>query len=1016
MATKTITRKVIAGNTAAARALINGGQGSKSISYKGEATDYHWGWIHFDTQDLNNVSKACILTAASLSYEFYCEEDSDLFNPTVRGHHWGWLHKSTVDLSPGTGNNISPSSGSKISTTQFEDHFNNQNEGSWTPRNPGFTLSGTQTLNPGRKYGMYTLDWYIQEDNLSTNMNVYIRKVYLNLTYDEKYYARFYVDGALYKTQTVNGDSAATYETPNKSYYKFLGWRCSADNKLYAPGSTLPKGTWYDITYTAEWQLINYTITWNYNGGTTPTVLPNPTTHRADSTSWNDGGKRMPSKPGYVFTGWDISAPGGKVTQDGMRGYAAKPGSFTVSANSDGSTKYKLNCGGYTSSTWKQVHFGDYNVSTTDSITVTGQIRVISAPTTIALYHGEKGNDHTHSASKQVRYDSSHADGTWRRFSVTRTGYTSNVATGCIEFYTGNLNGLSGTLEFDLREIKVIKNGDTSTNLCETKGGQLTQNLTATAMYRPAIYVTYDTIFSYLKWKEYQTITGSGSTVSNITNTGFTLKANRNDAYTNDSHRFPFPIANVGSQYTIEYEKTGAANTEAFVFFHKDANTSWDSLNNGGGTATPKFNFTVTSGDTYGSLRTDVNVNGETANFSNFRIYPTNYSYMSTSLPATHRSDCETWSMTNPNARTGYTFKEWNTKPNGTGTKYTSSSIFPTSDLVLYSIWTINKYKATFLDYQGNTIETTEWNYNTTPSCSKTPTRPSDAQFHYTFAGWQNIGPITQNTTYVPIWESTVRKYNVIWYNDDGTTILEKDSVNYGDIPVYDSALPEKSDTIEWDYTFIGWKIGISNNIINPEDPFPTVVGEITYTAQYSKAKQKYTVTWLNHDGKQLGPKQEYEYGDVPVYDWTEEPTKDEDDEYYYEFLDWDATPGDNNASGTGPVTSDIIYTAVFTAHRKTCTIILQSSPENGGTVTGAGEYQTGALVSISATPNPGYTFIQWNDGSKDTTRLIKATSDITYIAEFKKILGYWYIYPIIQAFLNTTNISNSISIGGAIL
>ena len=1009
MATKTIKRAVIGASSSAGRNLVNGGQLSQKISYSGEATDWDMGWLVFDTAELNNVSKAITISQAAVSYEFYVKEDS-IFGVTVRGHHWGTLHRSSVTVSGTT----STTSGSQIiSSAAFEDYFNNKNEGSWTSRSKTFSLSGSQALNPSRTNGKFVIRWYIQEDNLSTNMYVYLKNVYLNLTYDEKYYARFYNNGTLEKTQTINGGSAATYYTPTRYGYKFLGWRCSADNKLYNSGS-LPTGTQYDIAYAAEWELINYTITWNYNGGTTSTALTNPTTYRADSTSWNDGGKRMPSKPGYVFTGWDLSVPGGKITQDVMRGYADKPVSFTVSANSDGSTKYKLNCGGYTSSTWKQVHFGDYNVSTTDSITVTGQIRVISAPTTIALYHGEKDNDYTHSASNQVRYDSSHADGTWRRFSVTRTGYTSNVATGCIEFYTGNLNGLSGTLEFDLREIKVIKNGDTSTNLCETKGSQLNQNLTATAMYRPAIYVTYDTIFSYLKWKEYQTITGSGSTVSNITNTGFTLKANKNDAYTNDSHRFPFPIANVGSQYTIEYEKTGAANTEAFVFFHKDANTSWDSFNNGGGTATPKFNFTVTSGDTYGSLRTDVNVNGETANFSNFRIYPTNYSYMSTSLPATHRSDCETWSMTNPNARTGYTFKEWNTKPNGTGTKYTSSSIFPTSDLVLYSIWTINKYKATFLDYQGNTIETTEWNYNTTPSCSKTPTRPSDAQYHYTFAGWQNIGPITQDTTYVPIWESTIRKYNVIWYNDDGTTVLETDSIKYGDIPVYDKALPEKSDTAEWDYTFIGWKIGISNDIINPEDPFPVVVGEITYTAQYSVTKQKYTVTWLNHNGEQLGPKQEYEYGDVPVFDWMENgmPTKEEDDEYYYEFLDWDTTPGDNNASGTGPITSDIIYTAVFTAHRKKCKIILQSSPENGGTVTGAGEYQSGALVSISATPNPGYTFIQWNDGSKDTTRLINAISNITYIAEFKKIIGYWYIYPIIQAFLNTTDISNNILIG----
>lgn len=1006
MATKTIKRAVIGASSSAGRNLVNGGQLSQKISYSGEATDWDMGWLVFDTADLNNVSKAITISQAAVSYEFYVKEDS-IFGVTVRGHHWGTLHRSTATVS---GTSSTPASGQVISSAAFEDYFNNKNEGSWTSRSKTFSLSGSQALNPSRTNGKFAIRWYIQEDNLSTNMYVYLKNVYLNLTYDEKYYARFYVDGALYKTQTVNGDSAATYETPNKSYYKFLGWRCSADNKLYAPGSTLPKGTWHDITYTAEWQLINYTITWNYNGGITSTALTNPTSYRADSTSWNDGGKRMPSKPGYVFTGWDISVPGGKITQDGMRGYADKPGSFTVSANSDGSTKYKLNCGGYTSSTWKQVHFGDYNVSTTDSITVTGQIRVISAPTTIALYHGEKGNDHTHSASKQVRYDSSHADGTWRRFSVTRTGYTADATTGCIEFYTGNLNGLSGTLEFDLREIKVIKNGDTSTNLCETKGGQLTQNLTATAMYRPAIYVTYDTIFSYLKWKETGIGVGSGSQLSNITNTGFTNTAKIADTYTGYSPLIPVQTT---QDYIFECDITGGPY-QIFIFNEKStAPGNWSDFTYKDDT--PKITFRPKTNNI--SFRCDVVGAGNTATFNNFRIYPIERPDCSDSIKSEHaeqRSDCETWSMTNPSSREGYTFKGWNDKADGSGKTYTSADSFPTQDLTLYSKWEINKYTATFLDGDGSILETGTFNWNTVPTWSKTPTKSPDQQFTYTFAGWQNIGPITQDTTYVPIWESTIRKYNVIWYNDDGTTVLETDSIKYGDIPVYDKALPEKSDTAEWDYTFIGWKIGISNDIINPEDPFPVVVGEITYTAQYSVTKQKYTVTWLNHNGEQLGPKQEYEYGDVPVFDWMENgmPTKEEDDEYYYEFLDWDTTPGDNNASGTGPITSDIIYTAVFTAHRKKCKIILQSSPENGGTVTGAGEYQSGALVSISATPNPGYTFIQWNDGNKDTTRLIKATNNITYIAEFKKIIGYWYIYPIIQAFLNTTDISNNILIG----
>lgn len=37
--------------------------------------------------------------------------------------------------------------------------------------------------------------------------------------------------------------------------------------------------------------------------------------------------------------------------------------------------------------------------------------------------------------------------------------------------------------------------------------------------------------------------------------------------------------------------------------------------------------------------------------------------------------------------RSGYTFVGWNTKPDGSGTTYTSSSSFPAEDMTLYSIW-----------------------------------------------------------------------------------------------------------------------------------------------------------------------------------------------------------------------------------------------------------------------------------------------------------------------------------------
>ena len=61
----------------------------------------------------------------------------------------------------------------------------------------------------------------------------------------------------------------------------------------------------------------------------------------------------------------------------------------------------------------------------------------------------------------------------------------------------------------------------------------------------------------------------------------------------------------------------------------------------------------------------------------------------------------------------------------------------------------------------------------------------------------------------------------------------------------------------------------------------------------------------------------------------------------------------------------DVTLTANFEA--ATYTLDLAVSPESGGTVTGAGTYAAGNTVSITATPNDGYTFAGWTDGAGNT-------------------------------------------------
>ena len=78
----------------------------------------------------------------------------------------------------------------------------------------------------------------------------------------------------------------------------------------------------------------------------------------------------------------------------------------------------------------------------------------------------------------------------------------------------------------------------------------------------------------------------------------------------------------------------------------------------------------------------------------------------------------------------------------------------------------------------------------------------------------------------------------------------------------------------------------------------------------------------------------------------------------------------------------DIAVTeTVPTPQQHTLTVL--SADTVMGTVTGSGTWEHGTNVTISATPNTGYRFMQWQDSNTDAFRTVTVTSDTTFIAYF---------------------------------
>ena len=66
-----------------------------------------------------------------------------------------------------------------------------------------------------------------------------------------------------------------------------------------------------------------------------------------------------------------------------------------------------------------------------------------------------------------------------------------------------------------------------------------------------------------------------------------------------------------------------------------------------------------------------------------------------------------------------------------------------------------------------------------------------------------------------------------------------------------------------------------------------------------------------------------------------------------------------------------------------TYTIIVMSSNSAWGTVSGGGTYMVGETATLTATPNSGYSFSNWSDGSTENPHTVVVTAAATYIATF---------------------------------
>ena len=284
---------------------------------------------------------------------------------------------------------------------------------------------------------------------------------------------------------------------------------------------------------------------------------------------------------------------------------------------------------------------------------------------------------------------------------------------------------------------------------------------------------------------------------------------------------------------------------------------------------------------------------------------------------------------------------------------------------------TVNKYTVTWKDEDGTTLETDEnVEYGATPSYDNPlPTKETTAQYTYTFNGWSpEVADVTCDATYTATYSSTLNTYEIVWENEDGTTLETDANVAYGATPSYDGATPTKTATAQYTYTFAGWTPNVE-----------TVTGSATYTATFNSTVNKYTVKFMN--GEVELQSSEVEYGSTPTFNGETAPAKPATAQYTYTFKGWKPE--------VVAVTEDATYEAEFDSVVNQYTVVFNNYD---GAELQNSKWNYGATPTYEGTPaKPAtaewtYSFKAWNPA------IASVTEAATYTAEFDSVRNAYTI------------------------
>ena len=153
-------------------------------------------------------------------------------------------------------------------------------------------------------------------------------------------------------------------------------------------------------------------------------------------------------------------------------------------------------------------------------------------------------------------------------------------------------------------------------------------------------------------------------------------------------------------------------------------------------------------------------------------------------------------------------------------------------------IQSVNEYTVTWKDYDGKVLAEEVLKYGEMPVYpNANPIKEGNAEFTYTFAGWNKaVEVVTKDVTYSATYSETRNKYNVV-FDCNNIMEIDKQLVEYGSLAV------EPSNIKVPGYEFLGWFVG------DEKYDFSTPIkGDLNIIGKFDKYTEGLEYT-LSNDG-----------------------------------------------------------------------------------------------------------------------------------------------------------------------